>query len=212
MSLCPVWRHATLEPCRFLSGYVVVTEDYPRPAPTTIHFSGRAWSYFSLVYTLVHSFPFGRMCRVFVSAWGRSAVQVTAPCMNSFVHSYACLDFIRKSDKATIYGNTLPAPRISALTPNRMYARGQLSDGDTAEFIFRLYVCLHEISHILPDQFGSLPFARLSTKIYLSRGSSNYLLEASFVLVRYKIIHWIFTSCIIFNWISQCQILFCSTW
>ena len=101
----------------------------------------------------------------------------------------------------------MPAPRISALTPNRMYARGQLSDGNTAEFIFRLYACLHEISHVLHDQFGSLPFARLSTKIYLSRGSSNYLLEASFVLVRYKIVHWIFTSCIIFSWISQCQIL-----
>ena len=33
------------------------------------------------------------------------------------------------------------------------------------------------------------------------------LLEASFVLVRYKIIHWIFTSCINFTWISRCQIL-----
>ena len=43
--------------------------------------------------------------------------------------------------------------------------------------------------------------------IILSRGSSNYLLEASFVLVRYKIIHWIFTRLHTFQLVSQCQIL-----
>ena len=86
VSLCPVCGHATLLPWRLLPGRVAMDMDYPRPAPTTIHYLSRCAPLFLYIYSWALPPVWSGRYLVHIIR-GRSAAQfAAAPCNSFLVH------------------------------------------------------------------------------------------------------------------------------
>ena len=94
--LGPFRGHVSLLPWRFLPGPVAMDMDYPRPAPTTIHYRSRCAPLFLYIYSWALPPVWSGRYLVDIPI-GRSAAQFAAAPCNSFclhVHGHHIRDYI----------------------------------------------------------------------------------------------------------------------